>query len=112
MSDAAIAPDSAKQKPARPKKKARGHPPPWGRLLNATFLGYIATALSSAAITSILPISRAEATWASLLISGLIYVVIFIYVFAVKTWQKGLYVLLGVSVISALILSVTRWGII
>ena len=112
MNEAVIISEKAKAKPAKPKKKAGGRPPPWGRLINATLLGYVASALSSSAFTSLLPIPRAEATFMSLLIAGLIYVVIFIYVFAVKTWQKGLYVLLALSVISALILSVTRWELI
>lgn len=107
-----VAVKTTKLKGAKLSTKVGRRPPPWGRLFNATLLGYVSTVLSSAALTSLLPIPRGEATFMSFLIAGLIYVAIFIYVFAVKTWQKGLYVLLSVSVMSALILSVTRWGLI
>ena len=108
MSEATVSPSVMRPKPAKPKKKAGQKKPPWARLLLATFLGYVATVLVSAALTSLLPISRAEATFMSLLIAGLVYVVIFIYVFAVRTWQKALYVVLGLCLISGVTLLVTK----
>ena len=94
------------------KKPKAGKAPPWARLLIATILGYIATVLTSAALTSLLTIHRSEATMMSLLIAGLVYVVIFIRVFAVKTWVRSLIEVVGLALVSGTTLLVTKGVII
>ena len=99
--------DATAQKLLKPKAKG-GKPSPWSRLLIATFLGYIATTLISAALTSALPLHRSEATMMSLLISGLVYVVVFLRVFAVKTSLRALIEVVAASLIAGGILLVTK----
>lgn len=94
------------------KKAKTGKTPPWARLSIATILGYIATVLTSSALTSILPIHRSEATMMSLLIAGLVYVIIFIRVFAVKTWVRSLIEVVGLAIASGATLLVTKGVII
>ncbi|MEM0986288.1 MAG: hypothetical protein AAGJ32_08580 [Pseudomonadota bacterium] len=117
MTDSAIeTPTTAQAKPkAPPKTKAKpkgGKTPPWGRLLIATFLGYLTTVLISAALTSLLPIHRAEATMMSLLIAGIVYVILFLRVFAVRSWQRALIEVLAASFLAGAILLVTKGVII
>ncbi|MEM6898540.1 MAG: hypothetical protein AAF583_02055 [Pseudomonadota bacterium] len=90
------------------RKVQGGKKPPWARLLIATLLGYISTALISAALTSLLPLHRSEATWLSLLISGFIYVGIFLRVFALKSWLRGLGEVALIGLLGAGILLVTK----
>lgn len=90
------------------KKVQGGKKPPWARLVIATLLGYIATILISAALTSLLPIHRSEATMMSLLLAGLVYVVIFVYVFAVRSWWIALRGIVAVSAVSGAVLLVTK----
>lgn len=104
MADAA----SLEAAASKAKKPKGGKRPPWARLLVATFLGYISTVIISAAITSVLPIDRAEATFMSLLLSGLVYVIIFLYVFAVKTWWRGLRDILIATLIAAAVLTLAK----
>ena len=94
----------------KPKKRKlpKKQPSPWPRLLIATFVGYIATVIISAGSTSLLPIHRAEATALSLFIAALIYTFIFIYVFAVPTWWRGLRDVLIATVVFAVILILRR----
>jgi len=92
-----------------PKRRAQGgKKPPWARLLIATLLGYVATVLISSALTSLLPIHRSEATMMSLLLAGLVYTMLFIYVFAVKTWVRALRDIVGMSLAAGAMLLVTK----
>ncbi|MEM1105626.1 MAG: hypothetical protein AAGH87_04480 [Pseudomonadota bacterium] len=104
----------AKAMAQRPKGKTKskaGKTPPWGRLAVATLLGYIASVAASSALTSLLPVSRAESTFMSLLIVGLVYPALFIWVFARRAWWQGLRDLAVLSAGSCMVLSVTRWGL-
>ena len=94
---------------AQPSKKARGgKKPPWARLFIATFLGYVATVLISSALTSLLPIHRSEATMMSFLLAGLVYALLFAYVFAVRSWVRALRDVLGMSLAAGAILLMTK----
>lgn len=94
---------------AQKSRKAQGgKKPPWARLLIATLLGYVATVLISSALTSLLPIHRSEATMMSLLLAGLVYALLFVYVFAVKTWVRALRDIVGMSIAAGAVLLVTK----
>lgn len=76
---------------AKAKKKAgSGKPKPWGRLFIAILPGYIVAILTATAFTTIMPISRGEATLFSLILAGFFYAGAFIYAFAVENWKKAL----------------------
>lgn len=94
------------------RKAQGGKKPPWARLLIATFLGYIATVFASAAMTSMLTLHRSEATWLSLLLSGIVYVLIFLRVFSVKSWLRALGEVVLIGAIGGAILLVTKGVII
>ncbi|MEM9839349.1 MAG: hypothetical protein AAF830_09370 [Pseudomonadota bacterium] len=94
---------------AQPRqKRAGGKPAPWARLFIAILGGYFATVIVSAAVTAVLPISRGEATALSLLLSGLIYTALFVYVFAVPSWWRAFRDLTGLTLVSGLILALAK----
>lgn len=94
----------------KPKKRKlrKKQPSPWPRLIIAILPGYIATVIISSGFTSLLPIDRPEATFLSLFIAGLIYTAIFIYVFAVPTWWRGLRDIMITTIIFGAILVLRR----
>ena len=73
---------------AKPKSKTATLP--WERLLIGIFPGYAATILITTAFVNLLPISRANQMMWALLIAGLMYTALFIYVFAVETWVRAI----------------------
>ena len=73
---------------AKPKSKTATLP--WKRLLIGIFPGYAATILITTAFVDLLPISRANQMMWALLIAGLMYTALFIYVFAVDTWVRAI----------------------
>ena len=81
---------------------------PWARLAVAILPGYVAAIIVSSGITALLPLSRGEATALSLLLSGLIYTGLFIYVFAVKSWRVALRDIAAATFVFGLIMLVAR----
>lgn len=62
---------------------------PWGRLLVGTFMGYTAAICVTSAFAAILPIHRSEAVFLALVLVSIVWVGLFIYVFALRSWLRG-----------------------
>ncbi|MEM6557391.1 MAG: hypothetical protein AAF642_16030 [Pseudomonadota bacterium] len=81
---------------------------PWGRLLVGTFMGYLAATCATSAFAALLPIPRSEAVYMSLILISLVWVSLFIYVFAIASWLRGLRDLTLIALIGAVILALNK----
>ncbi|MEM9054755.1 MAG: hypothetical protein AAGB16_05470 [Pseudomonadota bacterium] len=81
---------------------------PWGRLWISVILGYIAALAVTSAFTALLPIHRKEAVNLGLVLMGLVYTLIFIYVFSVPTWLRALRDVFLLTLVSAVILVLNK----
>lgn len=81
---------------------------PWGRLLVGTFMGYIAAICSTSAFVALLPIHRSEAVFLALILVSLVWVCLFIYVFAIPSWLRGFRDLTLVAVFGAVIWALNK----
>lgn len=81
---------------------------PWGRLLVGTFMGYLAATCATSAFAALLPIHRSEAVYVSLILISLVWVSLFIYVFAIASWLRGLRDLTLIALIGAAILALDK----
>ncbi|MEM8936161.1 MAG: hypothetical protein AAGC77_07115 [Pseudomonadota bacterium] len=102
-----MADKSQSQKTMESAKKG-GKPAPWARLVIAVFLGYLAATLATGALTSLLPIQRGEQTVLSLLLVGLVYAALFVYVFALSGWSRALRDLCILCAVSGGVLVLTK----
>lgn len=66
-------------------------------------MGYIAAICSTSAFVALLPIHRSEAVFLALILVSIVWVCMFIYVFAIPSWLRGFRDLTLIAVIGAAI---------
>ena len=92
----------------KPKKQVTSATRPWGRLLVGTFMGYIAALCSTSAFVALLPIHRSEAVFLALILVSLVWVCLFIYVFAIPSWLRGFRDLTLVAILGAVVWALNK----
>lgn len=71
-------------------------------------MGYIAAISVTSAFTALLPIHRSQAVFLGLILVSLVWVSLFVYVFAIPSWLRGFRDLTLLAVLGGLVLAIDK----